>query len=167
MHHHVGVDYLSRLTEVVLERLPGGLPRQVAHVHTGPRDHLVNRRSPRGRKSAAAVPGHGCHLAGAGRGESSNGILSILAHEDVAPVELGLAQCGDCVGCLCRRLEGDDPAALGAPIVHHHVGMDHLSRLAEVVLERLPSRLPRQVAHVHACARRAAADTPAGAPPSA
>ena len=127
--HHLGVDDVARLLEVVLERPPLHRVREVAHVH---------------RVQGAAV------------GAAAD--LAVLADEDVAPLELGLVELGDRALGVALVGEDDDAAALrAAGALLHHVGRDHVAALLEVVLEVLPRDAPVEVADVERAARRAAA----------
>eukprot|EP00962_Isochrysis_galbana_P000564 scaffold161_cov89-Isochrysis_galbana.AAC.2 len=143
---HVGVRHFAGNAELVLEVLPGGSPGEVAHAERRDSTHLASAGG--GGSPASELP---ATPAAGGRG----GIrrwrrLAVLADEDVAAVELRLGERGDGIGRIRCRGELHDATPLGSSIEHHDVGVQHLARLAEVVLQSLPRSLPRQVADVHA-----------------
>ena len=118
------------------------------------------------RHRAAAAPAALATAEAAARRVHDRRGLSVLAHEDGSGVEHGVVEGLDGARGVVGVGKGHEAAPLRPPVrSDHHVRMQHLAHRAEVVLQILPRRLPREVAHVDLGAALRRADALSSSPP--
>mmetsp|Transcript_30732 Transcript_30732/g.92048 ORF Transcript_30732/g.92048 Transcript_30732/m.92048 type:complete len:225 (-) Transcript_30732:682-1356(-) len=82
---------------------------------------------------------------------SSTSSLPVLTDKYHSSLQLSVCKCADGLLSLRGRGKLDDTTSLGAPVMLlHHFGEDHLASITHVILEILPSHVPRQVSYVNA-----------------
>jgi len=151
--HDAGVHHLPDLLEVILQVLPRRPVREVPDVAPpaldgraaggeGPVEATGSARTlrvPGTAREAAACAFAAAALCAAGPRLQVT-VLAVLAHRERPPAELLVIQHLDGQRGLLRRLVLDDAAALGAArvLVLQDLGVDHVARLSEVVLQLLP-----------------------------
>mmetsp|Transcript_48963 Transcript_48963/g.98099 ORF Transcript_48963/g.98099 Transcript_48963/m.98099 type:complete len:365 (+) Transcript_48963:663-1757(+) len=90
------------------------------------------------------------HHRGPHSAREGNGLAAVLAHKHRASVEVGVVHRFHRALGLLRGGELDDATpARAARALREHVSTSDLSARSKVVLESLPRRRPRQVAHKH------------------
>ena len=120
---------------MIFEVLPRYVPREVANIDAG----------------ATTTAGT------AQRAGTAGAALAILAHEDEAPLQLGVVQLGNGGRRVTGVLKRHEATALGAcsARLKHHVGMQNVANRFEVIFEVLPRYVPREVADIDAGATTA------------